>query len=69
MWRTYVTTESEGFGPDGSGAKLAEVLSGVDPFLTATPEDVADAVFFLASAQARSITGQALAVDGGALLG
>jgi NAD(P)-dependent dehydrogenase (short-subunit alcohol dehydrogenase family) len=32
------------------------------------PEDVADAVFFLASRQARSITGHALVVDRGALL-
>lgn len=32
------------------------------------PEDVANAVFFLAGDQARSITGQPLVVDGGALL-
>jgi NAD(P)-dependent dehydrogenase (short-subunit alcohol dehydrogenase family) len=32
------------------------------------PEDIADAVFFLASSEARSITGHALVVDRGALL-
>lgn len=36
--------------------------------LMVPPEDVADAVFFLSSRQARSITGHALVVDRGALL-
>jgi len=34
-----------------------------------TPEDVTAAVFFLASADARQITGQVLQVNGGALVG
>lgn len=35
----------------------------------ATPEDVADAVWFLASPQARMITGAVLPVDGGLMAG
>jgi NAD(P)-dependent dehydrogenase (short-subunit alcohol dehydrogenase family) len=33
-----------------------------------TPEDIANAVMFLASDEARNITGQALMVDGGACM-
>ena len=43
----------------------AQVIAGIPMGRRATPEDVADATFFLASNQARFLTGVCLDVDGG----
>ena len=43
----------------------AQVIAGIPMGRRATPEDVADATFFLASDQARFLTGVCLDVDGG----
>ncbi|WP_345945416.1 SDR family oxidoreductase [Streptomyces albus subsp. chlorinus] len=40
-------------------------MPGVPPRRVGTPEEIADAVVFLASGQARWITGQVLQVAGG----
>ncbi len=47
----------------------AEILAGIPLGYVGLPEDVADAVIFLASAKARYITGHVLNVNGGAYLG
>ncbi len=50
--------------------KLYEATLAQIPFgRYGTPEEVADVVLFLASARARWVTGQAIVVDGGQLLG
>ncbi len=43
----------------------AQVIAGIPMGRRATPEDVADATFFLASKEARFLTGVCLDVDGG----
>jgi 3-oxoacyl-[acyl-carrier protein] reductase len=48
---------------------LAEVNQRIPQARHAAPEEVADAFFFLASPQARFITGQQLVIDGGELAG
>ena len=45
------------------------VLKGIPFGRMGTPDEVADVVLFLASQQARWVTGQTIAVDGGQLLG
>jgi 3-oxoacyl-[acyl-carrier protein] reductase len=46
--------------------KVREEVMGKIPLATfGAPQDIAHAVLFLASPQARYITGQVLAVDGG----
>ena len=45
--------------------RLAEIRAKTPTGRLASPEDVADVVAFLASAQARAIQGQVLVVDGG----
>lgn len=37
-----MSSEDTGFPPDESATRLTEALADVDPFLSATPEDVAD---------------------------
>lgn len=49
--------------------KSAERIKARHPFGACQPEDIANAAVFLASDESRMITGQALAVDGGFLLG
>lgn len=51
----------DGYGPDGQ----ARVLAGLDTGRLGAPEDIADAVLFLAGERAGWITGQVLSVDGG----
>ena len=51
----------EGYGPDGQAA----LLEGIALRRLGSPEDIANAVLFLASAQAGWVTGQVLSVDGG----
>jgi 3-oxoacyl-[acyl-carrier protein] reductase len=51
--------------PDLYGATLAQIPFG----RLGTPEEVAEVVLFLASSRARWVTGQAIVVDGGQLLG
>jgi len=48
---------------------IARMVAGVPRGRLSTPDDLADAVLFLASPAADMITGVALDVDGGALLG
>jgi 2,3-dihydro-2,3-dihydroxybenzoate dehydrogenase len=48
---------------------LPTYRTGIPLQRIATPEDIADAVLFLASDQARHITMHDLCVDGGATLG
>jgi NAD(P)-dependent dehydrogenase (short-subunit alcohol dehydrogenase family) len=63
---TWVRTElTQGlFG----NAELVERILGMTPMrLMAEPEDIADAIVFLASDKARMITGHTLPVDGGFL--
>ena len=50
--------------PNGSHV-LAEIRTKTPTGRLASPEDIADVVAFLASAQARAIQGQVLVVDGG----
>jgi enoyl-[acyl-carrier-protein] reductase (NADH) len=45
--------------------KRTEFVQGVPLKTASTPEDVANLALFLASDQARTITGQAIAVDAG----
>lgn len=52
-------------GPEG----IATMLAGIPAGRLTTPDDQSDAVLFLASPAAAMITGVALDVDGGALLG
>ncbi len=46
----------------------ASLVAGVALQTISTPEDIANAVLFLASAQARTITGQSLNVDAGGVM-
>lgn len=59
--------------PDGAAAVIAgdgeRFRAGIPLRALATPEDIADAVVFLASDHARHITMHELCVDGGAALG
>lgn len=48
-------------------AELAAVVSGIPLGRWAEPEEIADAVAFLASPRSAFVTGSALAVDGGAI--
>lgn len=52
----------------GAGGDLASYRTGIPLGRIADPQDIADAVAFLASDQARHITMQDLYVDGGATL-
>ena len=54
-----VTGGASGFG------KNAQVIAGIPMGRRATPEDVADATYFLASNEARFLTGVCLDMDGG----
>lgn len=60
-------------GPTGRAATITGSLEsyklGIPLRRVAEPEDIADAVLFVASDQARHITMQELCVDGGAILG
>ncbi|QRQ83423.1 SDR family NAD(P)-dependent oxidoreductase [Cupriavidus oxalaticus] len=49
----------------GGAEKIAAVAAGIPAGRIGTPEEVADAIVFLASARSRYITGQILAVNGG----
>lgn len=51
----------DGYGPDGQARVLASLNTG----RLGAPEDIADAVLFLAGERAGWITGQVLSVDGG----
>ncbi len=51
--------------PQLSEQANAQVIAGIPMGRRATPEDVADATFFLASDQAKFLTGVCLDVDGG----
>lgn len=51
----------DGWSPE----RKAQVLSGVNTGRLGQPEDIANAILFLASEQAGWITGQVLSVDGG----
>ena len=61
---------TDGYGPQAVIAGAADKFRvGIPLGRIAAPQDVADAVVFLASDQARHITMQELLVDGGAALG
>lgn len=49
----------------GGAAKVAAVAAGIPAGRIGTPEEVADAIVFLASDRSRYISGQILAVNGG----
>jgi 3-oxoacyl-[acyl-carrier protein] reductase len=55
---------------DGAGAEVQQGVAESTPLgRPGTPDDVADAVAFLASAEAAFITGQTLLVNGGVVMG
>jgi 3-oxoacyl-[acyl-carrier protein] reductase len=61
----FITTDMTA----GLSAEIKETLQSKIPLgRTGTPEDVANAVAFLASAEAGYITGQVLCVDGGVVM-
>lgn len=65
--RTHMWETLDGvLTPDGSGSSIEAFLATSCPLRREqTPEDIGKAVAFLASDDARNITGQALNVDGG----
>jgi NAD(P)-dependent dehydrogenase (short-subunit alcohol dehydrogenase family) len=64
--RTPMSTgERDGLGPDEQEARLAEFARRVPMRRVGTPDDIANAVLFLASDESGYVTGQELVVDGG----
>ena len=51
--------------PGAGGPQKGEIMKHIPLGFLGTPRDVAEAVAFLASEEARYITGQVLGVDGG----
>ncbi len=64
-----ITVNAVAPGPVQTGWMTPELVEQVLPWIplrrVGTPEDIADAIVFLASAQARWITGQVIQVAGG----
>ena len=72
MW-DYTTAYGEKFSvPDdkryGKGELMAEWVEGIPMKRAGKPEDVAGLVAFLASDDARYLTGQTINIDGGLIM-
>ena len=63
---TDIAARTTGLPPSGAEAFRARVRAGTPMLRQGEPDELADAVLFLASSEAGYITGAALPVDGGA---